>query len=245
MNENRAGAELSEDDFSRLMQADRLFTLGRLVAGVAHEIGNPLTGILTYAYLLRDSLPQGDPRREDLEIIIKETLRCREIVRGLLDFARQCKLKREKFNLNDTIRQAVKLIEKQKDYKDVKFILELDPSADVIEGDPYQIEQVILNLVFNGIDAMSRKGNLWIRTRAGEKNCIELEVEDQGCGIPPELREAIFEPFFTTKKDQGGTGLGLSICWGIIKSHNGEIKLESEPGKGTKFTVLLPRTCAK
>ncbi len=238
MSENR------EDDFTRLMHADRLLTLGRLVAGVAHEIGNPLTGILTYAYLLRDSLPEADARREDLEVIIKETIRCREIVRGLLDFAREAKLKREKFDLNKAVSQTLKLVEKQGDFREVKFHLELDPTTGEMEGDPHQIEQVVLNLVLNGVDAMAKKGNLWVRTRPSGENLVELEVEDQGCGIPPENLEAIFEPFFTTKKDLGGTGLGLSICFGIVQNHCGEIKVESEPGKGTKFKVLLPRQSA-
>jgi len=233
--------EQCEDDFSKLMQADRLVTLGRLVAGVAHEIGNPLTGILTYAYLLRDSFSKDDPRREDLELIIQETLRCREIVRGLLDFARQCKLKREGVELNQVVSRAVRLVEKQKEFKEVKIITELGPEMGEISADPFQIEQVVLNLVINAGEAMPKGGRIWVRTRDLNNGWVELRVEDEGVGIPAELKEAIFEPFFTTKKDQGGTGLGLSICYGIVKNHSGEILLESESGKGTKFIVRLPK----
>jgi len=216
-----------------------LITLGRLVAGVAHEIGNPLTGILTYAYLLRDSLDENDPRREDVEMIIQETLRCREIIHRLLDFAREVKLKRERFDLNQLIRRSVRLIEKQKDFSHIKFIYELEENLPEIEADPHQIEQVILNLVLNACEAMPDGGRLWIRTRAKE-DFVEIEVEDEGVGIPPDKLEVIFEPFYTTKKEKGGTGLGLSICYGIIKSHSGDIKVESTFGKGSKFTVVLP-----
>ena len=222
------------------MQADRLITLGRLVAGVAHEIGNPLTGILTYAYLLRDSLDQNDPRREDVEVIIQETLRCREIVRGLLEFARETKSKKERFDLNQLILRSVKLIEKQKDFKKIKFIYELEEALGEIEADPYQIEQVILNLVLNACEAMPEGGNIWIRTKRKNSQVI-IEVEDQGVGIPQEHLEAIFEPFFTTKTEKGGSGLGLSISYGIVKSHGGEIEVKSELGKGSLFRVILPR----
>jgi len=237
--------EQCEDDFSKLMQADRLVTLGRLVAGVAHEIGNPLTGILTYAYLLRDSFAKDDPRREDLELIIQETLRCREIVRGLLDFARQCKLKRERVLVNEIVAKAVRLVEKQKEFKEVKIITELDPKIGEISADPFQIEQVVLNLVINAGEAMPKGGRIWVRTRSLNDGWVELEVEDEGVGIPAELKEVIFEPFFTTKKDQGGTGLGLSICYGIVKNHEGEIRLESELGRGTKFIVRFPKHSPK
>ncbi len=214
-------------------------TLGRLVAGVAHEIGNPLTGILTYAYMLRDSFDKDDPRREDMEVIIQETLRCREIVRGLLEFAREAKSKRERFDLNQLILRSVKLVEKQKDFKNIKFIYQLEENLGEIEADPYQIEQVILNLVLNACEAMPEGGNIWVRTRSKDSQVI-IEVEDQGVGIPQEHLEAIFEPFFTTKKETGGSGLGLSISYGIIKSHGGEIEVESEPGKGSLFRVILP-----
>jgi two-component system NtrC family sensor kinase len=241
LTKGKGSQEACEDDFSKLMQTDRLLTLGRLVAGVAHEIGNPMTGILTYAYLLRDSLKEDDPRREDVDVIINETIRCREIVRGLLDFARQCKLKREQVDMNQLIRDTLKLVQKQEEFKKIELVFELDPEVGLIDADPYQIKQVILNLVINACEATQDHGKVWVYTRSSKDNWVEMNVEDHGKGIPGEHLEAIFEPFFTTKKNQGGTGLGLSISYGIIKNHGGDIRVKSSPGKGSKFKVILPR----
>jgi two-component system, NtrC family, sensor kinase len=222
----------------QLIQTEKLAGIGRLAAGVAHEINNPLTGILTNSSLMLEDLGPEDPRREDLKVIVDETLRCRKIVKGLLDFARQSPPQKQLVSLNGVIEDVITLVRNQANFRNIKISLDLDVAAPEIFADKDQIRQVVLNIVLNAADAMTGGGEFHIQSRLLADSFIELSFRDTGEGIPPQVKEKLFEPFVTTKKS--GTGLGLSIAYGIIERHKGKITVESLQGKGTTFIILLP-----
>jgi two-component system NtrC family sensor kinase len=362
---NAMTAQLSEAQ-RQLTQADRLASVGRLAAGVAHEINNPLTGVLTYASLLLDRADDDPERRADLEVVVRETKRCREIVRGLLDFARQTPPRRQPTDLNEVARRAVAVVMNQLQLGHVSLNLDLADDLSAIDADPGQLQQVLVNLLLNAADAVGDRGGTirvssrlarleprghepirraacpkgcdlldpgtriaglpairvlrehrsrtWLfhldprygrfnhisadlgeegvlapascprchvslgepegrceicgapafavrgpddeairwctrtgchftsweaRERRGPASVVEVAVADDGRGIASQDLPKVFEPFFTTKGGRG-TGLGLAITWGIVASHGGTIEVESEPGKGSRFTVRLP-----
>lgn len=223
----------------QLFRSEKLASIGKLAAGVAHEINNPLTGVLTNASLLMEDLPEGDPKREDVKVIVNETIRCREIVKRLLDFARQTKPQKKLINVNSLIENIILLVRNQTSFRNIVIEKELDSNLPEIMADGDQIQQVIINFILNAADAMPKGGTLKIYSKLLENNeFIELKFTDTGIGISEENRNRIFDPFFTTKEN--GTGLGLSISYGIIEQHGGTIYVESEVGKGTTFTVHLP-----
>lgn len=224
-----------------LIQSERLAAVGKLAAGVAHEINNPLTGILTFTEgLLLDSEPD-DPRREDYQTIMRETMRCRQIVRDLLDYSRAEKPRRERADLNRIVERAVALVAKQAEFHDVRFEYDLSPGLPPVSVDQNQIQQVILNLVINAKDAMNKVGTIRLATGAeADGKMTSLSISDTGCGIAPDKLKVIFEPFYTSKGAEGN-GLGLPVVLSIIEQHGGEVKVESEPGKGSTFRVRLPR----
>jgi len=222
----------------QLFQAGKLAAIGKLAAGVAHEINNPLTGILAYAEDLVDDLPADDTHQEDLKVIIRETLRCRDIVRNLLDFARQETPELEKLHPNLVIDQSISLVEKLPQFRDVK--IEVNKSAEVpsIQGDPHQLQQVILNFLMNSTEAMKGKGTIKLSTNYERQyNKCHIIVEDNGPGVPENLIDKIFEPFFSTK---GTNGLGLAVSWGIIERHHGKIEVEMSKSGGALFRIVLP-----
>jgi len=224
-----------------MMQNEKLASIGRLSAGVAHEINNPLTTILTTAMLIQEDLAPEDPTYQEIETITKETLRCRKIVTSLLDFARQNKPKKKLGNINDVIAESIFLTKKQAAFKDLAIESHLVETIPDIFFDKSQIQQSIINLIINAIEAMDSKGSIDIFTRLDpQKEHVEIVVRDSGPGMSRESIGKIFDPFFTTK--DGGTGLGLAITHGIIEQHNGSIAVESTPGQGTTFTVKLPIT---
>lgn len=224
---------------AQLFRSEKLASLGKLAAGVAHEINNPLTGILTNASLLLEDLEKDDPSREDLEIIVKETIRCREIVKRLLDFAKQTQPQKKLININILIENIILLVRNQASFKNIIIEKFLDPSIPEIMADPDQIQQVFINIIINAAEAMNKGGKLSIETKFIEShNSIWISFTDTGPGIPEHLLEKIFDPFFTTKET--GTGLGLSISHGIIEQHGGTIDLESKINEGTKFIITLP-----
>jgi two-component system NtrC family sensor kinase len=357
----------------QLVQAEKLASVGRLAAGVAHEINNPLTGVLTYSSLLLRQLQDRPEMREDLEIVVRETKRCRDIVKGLLDFARQSPPQRQKVDLNEVVRRAVAVVMNRLRINRVALNLELTADLPAVDADANQMQQVVVNLLLNASDAVGRAGGRiqiashsaalepwghavirqatcpagcdllapqerigglpaikvarrhggreWLahldpvygrfnrageepcedgvegealcprcrtslilpertcgkcgaplfavlvpgegrvewcvrkgchearweaREAAGAQQCVELVVEDSGCGIPPEALDHLFEPFYTTK-GRRGTGLGLAVSWGIVEAHGGTIDVASRAGAGTRFTVrlpLMPRTAA-
>lgn len=231
----------------QLAQADKLASLGRLAAGVAHEINNPLTGVLTYSsFLLKRA--QGNPElAADLEVVVRETQRCRDIVRGLLDFARQVPTKRESVDLNETARRAAAILANPLALDRTALTLDLASDIPTVHADPGQMEQVLINLLMNAADAVGPDGRIRVSTsaRRGEeaRAAVELVVEDNGHGISEADRQHIFDPFFTTKGTRG-TGLGLSVTWGIVAAHGGTIAVESAVGEGSRFTVRLPAEVA-
>jgi PAS domain S-box-containing protein len=225
----------------QLIQLEKLRSLGEMAAGVAHEINNPLGGILIYASLLMERLGPDDAKREDLGKIIHETTRCKEIVRSLLEFARQSGPKMELADVNRAITDGLLFLESQVTFHNIKIIKELDPSLPFILGNAGQIKQVFLNIMINAADAMHGKGVLTIKTfLAMDRDKVIVEFADTGEGIPEEILPRIFDPFFTTKGVGEGTGLGLSMSYGIVKEHNGNIEVDTVEGKGTTFRVVLP-----
>lgn len=220
-------------------RSEQLASVGRLAAGVAHEINNPLTGVLAFADLLREKPNMDDQDRQDLDLIIRETKRAREIVRGLLDFARETPSVKTRLSVNDVLRQTLKLLGKRDAFQSIVIVEDFADDLPPIDGDKNQLEQVFVNLALNACEAMPNGGTLLVST-AGEKGHVVVKITDTGSGIKPEHLDHIFEPFFTTKPVGKGTGLGLSVSYGIVHQHGGTIEVESEEGKGTTFTVRLP-----
>lgn len=233
--------KLKEQTKNQIMKSEKLAMIGRLAAGVAHEINNPLGGILVYSHLLLEDTAGSDPKRANLEKIIRETTRCKDIVRSLLDFARPGEPKIELSSLNETIEGVLSLVEKQVLFHNITIEKDLARDLSRIAFDKSQLQQVFMNIVLNAAEAMDGKGKLTIRTQISVDGSYgEAKFTDTGHGIPKENFENLFEPFFTTKKPGEGTGLGLSISYGIVKKHSGKIEVESEVGKGTTFTIKLP-----
>jgi two-component system, NtrC family, sensor kinase len=223
---------------AHLIQSEKLAGVGKLAAGVAHEINNPLTCVLTNSSLMLSDLPPGDPRREDLQAIVDETLRCRKIVKGLLDFARQTKPQKQKLDLNKVAEDVITLVRNQASFQNIKIQTELNPGIPSVLADADQMRQVILNIVLNAADAMPQGGEIRVRSHfESQWNQVVLRISDTGPGIPPEIQDKLFEPFFTTKKT--GTGLGLAIAYGIMERHKGALKIESTLGHGTTIIVIL------
>jgi PAS domain S-box-containing protein len=222
----------------QLVHSEKLAALGKLAAGVAHEINNPLTGILAFSEdLLENENCQGDVK-EDVDVIIRETLRCRDIVKHLLDFARQDTPTLEKGNINDTILHSLDLVKKLPQFRNIIIQKELQNDIPELNADLKQIEQVLLNLFINAADAMNYKGKIFIRSRFNSlKDMAVIEVEDTGKGIPDSFIGKIFEPFFSTKNT---SGLGLAVCKGIIDRHNGELTAGRSHSGGAVFTIKLP-----
>lgn len=224
---------------SQLFRSEKLASLGKLAAGVAHEINNPLTGILTNSSLLLEDLSNEDPRRDDVDVIVKETIRCREIVKRLLDFARQTKPQKKSTNINSLIDNIILLVRNQASFRNIQINKDLHNDIPEIMADTDQIQQVFVNLILNASEAMANGGSLLITSKLSEDGTqIRIQFADTGPGIPDEIKERIFDPFFTTKDN--GTGLGLAISYGIIEQHGGNINMESALGKGSTFTVQLP-----
>lgn len=222
-----------------MMQQEKLASIGRLSAGVAHEINNPLTTILTTSMLLQEETNPQDPMYAELETIAKETLRCRKIVTSLLDFARQTKPDKKEHDLNDIIKESLLLVKKQAAFKDVSVEQELATNLPHVLVDKGQIQQALINLVLNAIEATAAGGYVRVLTRnVPENREIQVSVSDNGEGISETNLVKIFDPFFTTKED--GSGLGLAITHGIVEQHNGSIEAESRLGHGTTFTIKLP-----
>jgi two-component system NtrC family sensor kinase len=233
--------ELRNQTQRQLMRSEKMAALGRMAAGIAHEINNPLTGVLMYGHLLRDELPEGCQNWEDAEIIVKETTRCRELIRDLLDFSRETIPHKEIADINEVINKTISIIEKHVYFEKVEIIKELSEVLPEIMIDINQFEQVLINLALNAAESMSDGGKLILRSMADlEKTNVIIKVIDTGSGIPEENIDKIFDPFFTTKEVGKGTGLGLAVTYGIIQRHGGQISVESQIGSGTTFTITLP-----
>jgi two-component system, NtrC family, sensor kinase len=234
------------DSEFKLLQSEKQASVGRLAAGVAHEINNPLTGVLTFTHLLLRRKDIPDEVRADLQTIAHETERVRKIVKGLLDFSRQTKLDPEPTEINRLVQSTVGLVENQALVKGVSLSLQPGDDLPVITVDRSQIQSIIMNLIINALDATEPGGAISVSTglavssrRANEKG-VEIVVTDTGAGIPAEHLDKLFDPFFTTKDVGRGTGLGLAVSYGIAERHGGYVRAQSEVGKGSKFTVWLP-----
>jgi len=232
----------------QILHAEKMASLGKMAAVLAHEINNPLSGILTYAKLLRrwiDRLQVEDSRRKEIQeclsLIESESRRCGELVKNLLTFSRTAPLNIMQTNLNAVVERALKLVQHQLDMASIQLQTDLAEDLPPIACDQAQIEQVLLALIMNAHDAMPRGGNLWVRTRyLPQSRQVEIQVRDDGVGIAKDLLPQLFEPFFTTKEGGKSVGLGLAISHSIIERHRGVIEVESEPGKGTTFYIFMP-----
>jgi two-component system NtrC family sensor kinase len=225
----------------RIMASERLALIGQLSANVAHELNNPLTGIVTFSHLILEETECDDPHRTSIEKIVGQATRCRDIIRGLLDFSRQRKPNKTLSNINTVMDQCISFVENQALFLNIEIIKNFQEDLPMIVIDPSQIERVIMNMIINAAEAMDGNGKLTLATRhCPTPHCIELQFSDTGPGISEGNIEKIFDPFFTTKDVGHGTGLGLAISYGVVKAHKGIISVESEVGKGTTFIVKLP-----
>jgi two-component system NtrC family sensor kinase len=225
----------------QLLQAEKMASLGKLAAGVAHQLNNPLGGITLYAQLMMEEYPLEDAAREDLKRIIDDAERCRDTVRELLEFARQTRQEIRLNDLNHAISQTLFLLENQSLFHNIEIIKSLEQDLPKIPSDVQQLNHVFMNIILNAAEAMEGTGQLRVETLPSENGCgILIRISDTGPGIPEDALPHIFEPFFTTKEQGKGTGLGLSLAYGIIENHGGRIWAESKIGEGTIFTIELP-----
>jgi two-component system NtrC family sensor kinase len=223
-----------------LLHKEKLASMGQLAAGVAHEINNPLGTILLFADMLYKEAAENDPKRDDMKMIINETIRCRKIVADLLNFARQQEVLAQECDINDILEQVIDGVSHQPSFKRVEVVRQFQPGMPPIQADQAQLMQVFVNLLNNAAEAMPEGGTITINSRLVDSQRIEIKVSDTGCGMSEENLAKLFTPFFTTKAVGKGTGLGLSIVYGIIKMHRGQITVQSQVGQGTTFTVTLP-----
>jgi len=225
----------------QLIHADKMASLGKLAAGVAHEINNPLGGILLFGSLLLEDMDFSDPRREDMDRIVQEARRCREIVNSLLDFSHQKKRYQEPVDVNAAVEQCLSLLGNKAIFYNISIALDFAESLPVVIGNPSQIKQVFTNIVTNAVDAMEEEGTLTVSSRHnGDTGEVVVAFHDTGPGMPANVRSRIFDPFFTTKAPGKGTGLGLSLSYNIIRGHRGDIRVHCPPAGGTIFEVALP-----
>ena len=238
-------AENQQAHFTHLAtHMEKLSSLGRIAAGVAHEINNPLGGILLFSSNMSKKVPAGTPIEKGLKIIIRETQRCKIIIQRLLEFSRDKKPKKAPADINDILTTALGVVENQFYLRHVTVEKYLAPDMVKTLVDEDQIEQVFINLLLNALNAVEEHGRVTVKSTVDTaQNVIEVEIADNGCGISAESVKKIFEPFYTTGST--GTGLGLSVSYGIIKNHQGSIQVFSELDKGTRFIVELPHLAEK
>jgi len=246
--EDRVGEKTRElkQAHQHMLQVEKMATIGKMAAVVAHEINNPLSGILTYSRVVKrwiqnnfSSAPRTEEMTGSLDLIASESKRCGELVKNLLSFSRVTPMNLEWCELNQVIDRCVRLVQHKMDMASIQLNLALGDELPHVRCDPNQIEQVVLAMVINAIDAMPQGGNLWITTRQNSASTVELIIRDDGVGISDEHLSHIFEPFYTTK-ESGGSGLGLAISQNIVERHGGSIAVESKLGQGTTFRILLP-----
>ncbi|MBW1997676.1 MAG: PAS domain-containing protein [Deltaproteobacteria bacterium] len=235
-----------KEDLQKLIQEDRMISLGKLVASCVHEINNPIQGMLTFTQLMLNTLQEGELKEDDrakfkdfLALMAKELERCGDIVSGLLSFSRERTLECKDLDVNEAIKSVISLTRHRMEIQNIHLITDMSEAPLMIKGDLNQIQQCLLNLIFNAMEAMPRGGELKIVSSL-DNDKARIEIRDTGCGIPAEHFNRIFDPFFTTKGEGEGTGLGLSIVYGIVKLHGGEITVSSEVNKGSSFVMTFP-----
>lgn len=235
-------------DLNRMVQEDRMISLGKLVASCVHEINNPIQGLLTYSHLGSDMLSRGRPGDHDLRqlrrylaLMSRELERCGNIVSGLLSFSRESPLAYRPVDVNSVLEAVIALTRHKMTLQNIELETDFAAGMLTVRGDTNRLQQAMLNLVFNSIESMPEGGRLKVASRLDdEKKHVLIDVQDTGQGIPPAHLDHIFDPFFTTKEEGQGTGLGLSIVYGVTKNHGGLISVDSTPGKGSTFTLKLP-----
>ena len=215
--------------------------MGQISAGVAHEINNPLSTILLYAHTLLKHHKQERAESEEVQMILNEATRCRTIMRGLLDFARQSRVVKQATDLAPLIEETIDNMRLKTKNPKIAISGEIQSGLPPVTVDADQIRQMLVNLIQNGIDSIEHKGEVAVRaSKTEDEQYLEIHIHDTGRGMPPGVRSEIFTPFFTTKQLGKGTGMGLSIVYGVVKMHSGDISVDSEVGKGTTFTIRLP-----
>ncbi len=247
--EQKARAELSaayqelKQSQEQLIQAEKLTSLGQLAASIAHEVNNPIAGVLIYTQLLMKKITADTlPKEKALDYLSKmdsELTRSGRLIRNLLDFARQTNPSLTLINLNEVIDRAYSLVAHSADIQHVDVVRDLSPSLPEVMADPDQLQQVLANLMLNAIQAMPEGGTLTLHTSADSEGKVRIDVQDTGIGISKENMQKLFTPFFTTRKEVKGVGLGLAVAHGIIERHKGRIEVNSEEGKGSTFTISL------
>jgi len=232
-------------------RSEKLASVGLLAAGIAHELNNPLTGVLTFSHLVRKQLPDDSPEAEDLDLVIQETKRCAAIIRRLLDFAREKTPEKKYSDINKMVEETTQLIGQSAQLASIDIIMDLDEQLPAGWIDEDLVKQDIMNMLVNAQHAIDSSGEITVRSRekgdyqGGDPDAdpvpvVEITIIDSGCGISEENLRKIFDPFFTTKGVGKGTGLGLSVSHGTIEAHGGQIEVESRVGTGTEFRIYLP-----
>ncbi|NQT79697.1 MAG: cache domain-containing protein [Candidatus Aminicenantes bacterium] len=226
---------------AHLVQSEKLASFGKLAAGIAHEINNPLGGILIYSHLLLEDVDKKSPLHENLKKIVKETTRCKDIVKGLLEFARPKEPEMSLINISETVEKSLAIMESQALFQNINIKRSFVSDLPKIVADSAQLQQVFMNIILNAVEAMDGNGVLTLSTALNEDNThIEVKFSDTGHGIKEEDKKRLFEPFFSTKEVGKGTGLGLAISYSIIQKHQGKIEVQSQLGRGSTFIVKLP-----
>ncbi len=226
----------------QLSQSEKMASMGQLAAGVAHEINNPLTGIMMYSNMLLEQLDRDNPQRQDIEYIIEDANRCKEIVKSLLVYSRNTDSQRNIIDINELVEQSFRLTRDQKIFRNIHIEKQMSDEMMLVNVDTNKLNQVFINLVINAADAMDGRGTLTVRTyRDKSARKVFLEISDTGCGIPKDHLSRIFDPFFSTKPRDKSTGLGLSIAYGIVEEHEGRISVNRTGPEGTSFLIELPQ----
>jgi PAS domain S-box-containing protein len=230
-----------EETRLQLLQAEKMASLGKLAAGVAHQLNNPLGGIILFTKLVMEDYNLEKKAKEDLNRVLKDAERCRDTVKELLEFSRQTNYLMKPCDINQTISRTLFLLENQSLFQNIDIKKDLAASLPSAQADVQQLNHLFMNIILNAAEAMDGKGELTVLSHAiANSERIRIEISDTGPGIPQEILPQIFEPFFTTKEEGKGTGLGLSLAYGIVENHGGSIRAKSQTGRGTKFTIELP-----
>jgi PAS domain S-box-containing protein len=227
----------------QLLQSEKMASLGKLAAGVAHQLNNPLGGITLFTKLVLEEYELEDGARKDLHRILKDAERCRDTVKELLEFARQTRQEMRPHDINQAISRTLFLLENQAIFQNIDIEKKLAPQLPLVRADIQQLNHMFMNIILNAVEAMEGKGKLTLTTSLSlDKDHVVIEIADTGPGIPETVRSQIFEPFFTTKEEGKGTGLGLSLVYGIVENHGGTITARSIPNEGAAFIIELPLT---
>jgi PAS domain S-box-containing protein len=225
----------------QLLQAEKMGSLGKLAAGVAHQLNNPLGGITLFTRLILEEYNLEDGAREDLARVLKDAERCRDTVKELLEFSRQTNYMMKPCDINQVVTRTLFLLGDQSLFQNIEIQKDLSPALPLVQADVQQLNHLFMNIILNAADAMAAKGTLSVKSYPSPDNHrVHIEISDTGPGITEDILPNIFEPFFTTKEEGKGTGLGLSLAYNIVENHGGSIEAASKPGEGTTFTIELP-----